>query len=204
MSEIKHIWFDMSNTLLRPNELHDQFLYATYAKAVGKPVSPELIKEYGEMHKKYKSNSAVFTTGLGLPPGYWQDKVQSADFTKMYTLMSPAVPVVLAKLQEKFAVSVFSNMRPKEMLAQIGIDTSWFAHFLSGADFKNPKPALDGFYKMVEITGLPAENILFVGDSVEKEMLPAKKVGMQTALVWQESPEADYSFKKFEDLLTLL
>lgn len=203
MPEIKHVWFDFSETLASINEEHEKFLYATYAQAVNKPVSPELINEYKEQYKKHKSNSAVFTSGLGLAPGYWQEKVHSADFGKMYSLKDPIIPQVLDAIRKKVPISIFSNMKMEKLLPHIGLDPSWFTYFISGSDFKNPKPALDGFYKMVEVTGLPAENILFVGDSVEKEMIPAKKVGLQTAIMWTKSDQADHSFQKFEDILTI-
>ncbi len=203
MPEIKHIWFDFSDTLASINEEHDKFLYATYGEVVGKPVSSELIEEFKKIHKIHKSNSAVFTTGLGLPPSYRQEKIQSANFEKMYALKSEIIPEVLDALRKKVPISIFSNMKMDKLLPHIGIPLSWFTHFLCGSEFKNPKPALDGFYKLVEVTGIPAENILFIGDSVEKEMIPAKKVGIQTAIVWTKSTEADYSFKNFEDILCI-
>jgi FMN phosphatase YigB (HAD superfamily) len=68
---------------------------------------------------------------------------------------------------------------------------------------KEPKPALEGFYKMIGLTREPAENILYIGDSLEKDIRPAKQVGLKTGLIWSQSNEADYSFKKFDDVLSL-
>ena len=68
---------------------------------------------------------------------------------------------------------------------------------------KERKPALDGFHAMVERSRLSAGQLLYVGDRIDADIKPAKQVGIQTCLVWSESPEADYSFKHFEDLLTI-
>ena len=50
---------------------------------------------------------------------------------------------------------------------------------------------------------LPPEEILYVGDRVKVDVLPAKELGIKTCLVWDKSDEADYSFEKFEDILSL-
>ncbi|MEK7190362.1 MAG: HAD family hydrolase [Patescibacteria group bacterium] len=200
---IKHIWFDFSDTLASISKEHDDFLYQSYAKVVGKDVSPELILEYKEMHKKFKSNSAVFTTDLGLPPGYWAKCIESKDPRTMYVIKDSNIPNVLNKLRKIIPISIFSNMKMEKLLPAIGLDISYFTYTVSGSDFKNPKPALDGFYKIIEVSKLPPENILFIGDSVEKEIIPVKKVGMIAGLMWSSSPEADYNFKNFSEILDL-
>ena len=71
-------------------------------------------------------------------------------------------------------------------------------------EVKKPKPALDGFRLVIELSKLPPENILFIGDSVEKEVLPAKSLGILTGLIWSFSPEADYCFNSFQEILELV
>ena len=83
----------------------------------------------------------------------------------------------------------------------LDIQLGWFTHILGPDVVKNPKPALDGFHKMVELSNVPAEAILYIGDDVEKDLVPAKQVGMQTGLLWKESQEADYCFKDFSHIL---
>ena len=86
----------------------------------------------------------------------------------------------------------------------LGIKLSWFVHILSASMLKEPKPALEGFYKMIELTGLPADEILYIGDHVEKDVRPAKRVGMRAGIVWKTSDEADFSFKTFDEILVFL
>lgn len=62
-----------------------------------------------------------------------------------------------------------------------------------------PKPDLAGFRKMVELSGADAGDVLYVGDKVNKDVLPAKQVGMQTCLLWAESPEADFCARTFPE-----
>ncbi|NOS66745.1 MAG: HAD family hydrolase [Candidatus Peribacteraceae bacterium] len=204
MKKIQHVWFDFSDTLAFITDAHRTLLYQSFADAVGEPVSPAVIEKFKELHKKYNSHSAVFTVGLGLLPGYWADCVQSADPATLYTLADPHLPQVLEQLHSLVPVSIFSNMRMETLLPAIGLKKEWFTQCLSGSEFKNPKPALDGFYKMIELSNLPPEHILFIGDSVQKEILPAKKVGMMTGIVWSTAPEADFSFCNFEEILVAI
>lgn len=171
---IKHIWFDFSETIAIPSEAHDKLLYETYASVVGKPVSSKLKSEYRKEHEKHKSNSAVFNY-LGLPAGYWSGVVNSKNPIELYKLADPNIPVVLDKLRQMLPISIFSNMRMDILLPAMAINPKWFTNFLSSADLKKPKPNPEGFYKIVEMSNLPANQVLFIGDSVEKEDVTCKE-----------------------------
>lgn len=201
---IKHIWFDFSETIIRlDKQAHEKLRYGSYAEVVGKPVTPELIEEYGSLFKIHKSHSAIFAS-LGLPDGYWSERYASADPSALLKLASPNIPDVLKRLGEIVPISIFSNVQADKFFPALGIDSTWFTYILGPKEVKNPKPALDGFKLMIELSNLPPENILFVGDSVEKELKPAKSLGLLTALMWNTSPEADYCFQDFEDIVKLV
>lgn len=78
-----------------------------------------------------------------------------------------------------------------------------FTHVISAGMIKEPKPALDGYYKMIEFSVLPPNEILYIGDDVGKDVLPAKQVGILTGLMWSKSDEADYCFGGFEEILNI-
>ena len=59
-------------------------------------------------------------------------------------------------------------MHIENILSSLGIDPTWFANILFGGIFQQPKPALEGFYHIVELSKLPADSILYIGDDVEK------------------------------------
>ncbi len=118
-----------------------------------------------------------------------------------------SIPQTLQKLRERVPISLFTNLLRSELdstLARIGLEKSWFTFALMGDDVKERKPALDGFYEMIRKSQLPAEEILYVGDRVNVDLLPAKSLGIQSCLVWGKSDEADYSMESFEELLNLL
>lgn len=205
MNEIKYIWFDFSETIasLR-KERHDRLRYESYAEVIGQAVTPELKKEYEELYEQYKHSNAAIFRSLGMESDYWSKRINSIEPDKLYTLAEPDIPKVLENLSSKLPISIFSNIRLENVLPALGIQNKWFTHILSSADVKEPKPALDGFYKMVELSQIPAEYILYIGDNVEKDVLPAKAVGVKAGLIFSSSDKADYNFNSFKDIETIL
>lgn len=201
---IKHLWFDFSDTIARINkEESEKIFHSSYATTVGKELTPELIHEYKELVKQYKSNSAVFAS-LGLPATFLADQTSKMDPHKIYQLIDAHIPEVVQKLKDIVPVSIFSNNRLDTLLPALSLELEWFTHILGPDAVKKPKPDLEGFNKMIELSGVPADEILYIGDNVEKDLVPAKKVGIATGLLWAQSSEADYCFADFQDILSLV
>lgn len=201
---IRHVWFDFSETLVfLKNERLDKLRHETYAEAVGRPVSNALKDELAGLYVKFnKSNAAIFHS-LGLPAYFWPDKVSTLPPGELYELADKNIPEVLQKLKQFVPISIFSNLELTKVLPGLGIQNEWFTHMLSSKVLEHLKPALDGYYKMIELSKLPAEQILYIGDDVGKDVRPAKEVGIKAGIMWKASNEADYSFKNFEEVLKL-
>lgn len=198
---IKHIWFDFSDTIGRINRnISNKILYELYAGAVGKEVNDELKKECAAAFEKHKSNSAIFTS-LGFPAGYLADAMNVVPPNELYSLTDPEIPEVIQKLQNVFPVSIFSNNRMDSILPALGVNLNWFTHILGPRDVKKPKPDLEGFRKMVEVSQVLPGEILYIGDDVHKDLMPAMEVGITTGLLWKESEHADYCFTSFRAIL---
>ena len=198
---IKHIWFDFSETLGSiTKEAHENLRHETYAKLVGKKINEDLRKEYEDLREKHKSNSAVFKS-LGKPVTFWAKLVGAVDPKTFYSLTDENIPNVLQEMSKIIPISIFSNIDADKILSTLGVDLKLFTHFISASEIDAPKPALEGFYKMIELSKLPAEEILYIGDHLEKDVIPAKKVGIKSGVVFEKIPEADYYFKDFKDIL---
>jgi len=201
---IKHLWLDFSDTIARTNkEALANIAHNSYAAIVGKPVGPELAAEYQALLAQHKSNAAVFAA-LGQPASFLADQAANYSPADLYTLTEDDVPAVIKQLTELVPVSIFSNNRLDTILPALGLEPSWFVHILGPDQVHKPKPALDGFYKMVELSGAPAGEVLYVGDDVAKDVLPAKQVGLRAGLLWANAPEADYCFANFGEILQLI
>lgn len=201
---IKHLWFDFSETIVfLQKDRHNQLRYETYAEIVNKPVNAELVEEFEELYKKFNHSNAAIFYSLGKPAGFWSDRVNSVPPSELYRLADPNIPEVLKKIKSLAPISIFSNIKLNNILPAVGINFEWFTHVISGGMVKDPKPALEGFYKIIELSQLPANQILYIGDNIGKDVLPAKKVGLKTGLMWIKSKEADYCFKNFEEILKI-
>jgi FMN phosphatase YigB (HAD superfamily) len=74
------------------------------------------------------------------------------------------------------------------------------------------KPDLKFFEKIVDVTGIPGNRIVYVGDRVDNDVIPARNAGMWTVLVrrglWAESQtqsaEADAAIHALTELPELL
>lgn len=201
---IKHIWFDFSETIaFLKKERHDRLRYETYSELVKKPMSDELISEYEKLYEKFNHSNAAIFRSFNQPSDFWSECVNSVKPSELYKLADESVPDVLQKLRELLPISLFSNIQLEKILVALDINPSWFTHILSAGMVKEPKPALHGFHKMVELSAVPAREILYIGDDVGKDVLPSKQVGIQAGLMWKKSDKADFSFENFQKILDL-
>jgi putative hydrolase of the HAD superfamily len=203
---IKEVWFDTNGTLYKETPEFDAALTTYVCKELGvvtgEADTAKLQALHKELYGKYSSNSAVFQS-LGMPADYWQGRFEEFDPN---TLLKPDVEIAetLRKLKDLLPLGVFTNARMymlEDMLRHLAIPSDFFTHKLSAVDVGKPKPDLAGFRRMVEISGVDAAEILYVGDKVSKDILPAKQVGMLTCLLWTQSPEADFCAANFPELL---
>lgn len=209
MSEIKHIWFDLAGTLYKEtdefNQVHDRFRYETYGKLLGISDPAQAKAEFLKAYEKAGSNSAVFRA-LGKPSNFWMNTLNDMDFTAVLK-PDPDVYETIARLKDLIPISIFTNFdttRLANLLAHLKISIDDFTYVISGDDIKERKPALDGFHAMIEKSKLPANEVLYVGDRVAVDVLPAKQLGIKTCLLYGDSPEADYQFNNFREILSIL
>lgn len=201
----KHIWFDFSETIAHVNKAeHDKLKYSTYAEVVGKSVGDELKKEFDKQYKLHNNSISDIFYSLGKPANWWSSQIATIDASKLFELAESDIPKVLLSIRKRVPISIFSNINLDKLLPALGLDTAWFDHILSSGVVRRPKPALDGFYKIVELSHLDPSQILYIGDDVGKDILPAKKVGLQTGIIWSQSSEATYSFSSFKEILDLV
>lgn len=201
---IKHIWFDFSETVaFLKKERQDRLRYETYSEVMGRPMSDELIAEYENLYKKFNHSNAAIFRSLGQTSNFWSERVNSVKPSELYELADKNVPKVLKRIKEFVPISLFSNIQLEKILKMLHINPRWFSNIINAAILKEPKPALDGFYKMVELSKIPAQEILYIGDDVGKDVRPAKQVGIQAGIIWKKSDEADYSFENFESILEI-
>lgn len=101
---------------------------------------------------------------------------------------------VIRALATSYKLGVISNFKRihlDHILAVLGLSSSMFGCGIVSEDMvEEIKPAREPFLKAVELSGDRPEQCLFVGNSIAKDMRPARQVGMATVLV-KASPTSD-------------
>lgn len=75
-------------------------------------------------------------------------------------------------------------------LSLLGLTVNIFAGIVTSEIVGETKPGTKGFQYILERSGQPAGNHLMVGDREDVDLVPAKKLGMHTCLVWSNTPSA--------------
>lgn len=206
MAAIRHVWFDLDGTLAVRNSdyatRHADLRHHTYAEVTGQPYTDALAEEYEALYRRHGSNSAVFKS-LGLPGDFWQ---QQSSLVGLNSFYHPRIDIIrtLQQLREQVPISLFTNGGRDEVariLQTIHVEPSWFTHVITGDDVTERKPALAGFNEIIRRSELPPAQILYVGDRVATDLLPAKSVGLRTCLVFSSSDESDYAIDNFADII---
>ena len=117
------------------------------------------------------------------------------------------------KKLKKFRHLVLTNRAHKgalEVLRALGVaDLKWrvFERIYSATeDFSAAKPDLVVFERVLAYTKLLADQHLMIGDRVEVDLMPAKKLGMKTCLVWGKSNDKsiDISIPRVYDIVKIV
>jgi HAD superfamily hydrolase (TIGR01549 family) len=206
---IKEIWFDLNGTLTlqTPEFLNaqDALCFEAYAEATQQPLGDNIKEEYREAYKEHGSKSAMFKT-LGMPKDFWPAYFNRLDEAEYYQPDERIYKTVDA-IRKVLPIGLLSNSEPDRVertLRTVNIDPAWFTHILNSSHISEPKPHPQGFELMIDCSNAKPEELVFVGDREDVDIIPAKRLGLITVMVWGRSNEADYSFDDFSGLLSLL
>ncbi|HAZ11485.1 MAG: hypothetical protein A2X86_10905 [Bdellovibrionales bacterium GWA2_49_15] len=113
---------------------------------------------------------------------------------------------VIKELRRRYELGIISNFSGN--LAKILNDFSLFSFFAFVLDSYHVglcKPGPEIFKRALERCDVPAEQTCFVGDNIERDIIPAKRLGMRTVLInpCLQKTEADYTLASVEELLIL-
>lgn len=110
----------------------------------------------------------------------------------------------LAQLKhDGIRLGLLSDLPPSTKLRHMGLD-GYFEFALCSESTGSLKPDSKPFKALIEHFDLPAENILYVGNSCAYDIEGAKNSGMRTALVSSRRSSfctADFVFQRWESLL---
>jgi len=142
-------------------------------------------------------NSSALLRGLGTKKGIKLDTQQWRDFAWLWYEPLSKIATTEHRLKETLAAiravrepplqlgilsNTFVNAHSLERhLKQLGL-LDFFTVRMYSYEFDFRKPDLRIFKIAAERIGEPAENIMYVGDRIDKDIIPALKIGMHAVL----------------------
>lgn len=123
-----------------------------------------------------------------------------------YIKTDPKLLEMFKKLSKFRHFLITNSMREDDKLTleKLGLPETIFERIITVEDTQEPKPSLSPFKLLLKITGLPPKAHLYVGDREKVDIEPAKRLGMKTILVWEESKIADLSIPTVYDIVGVL
>lgn len=218
---VKAIIFDLDNTLIDFMKMKKEACKAAVKAMIKKGLKLPFRKAFKELMKTYfevgiESNKAFekFLEKQGvenekiLAAGIQAYLEEKKKFLKPY----PKVKLVLKKLKKMGIKVVIVTDAPKvkasQRIASLGIE-NYLDLLIGKEDTKKEKVTSKPFELAAKKLKLDTKEILVVGDSIKRDVKPAKKIGMKTVLAKygqteREKGKADFEIGKFEDLLKVI
>ncbi len=216
---IKAIFFDTTGTLYQSTEYEAEANVKTFeliakVKNVTQKEAEELFRQR-KKELKQKQDSVTKTMVIesyGASRDDFQNALGSIDATK-YVSQDEELVQMLERLSKKYKLGVITNcgrLMITNIFDAIGFGNHFFDYLITSADVNRSKPYPDPFKKAIEISGVNPTECVYVGDSLRKDMRPAKKEGFQTVWVNNESKEDESvnviinSIYKIEEIVKMI
>jgi len=193
MHKIKAIAFDIDNTLYPTAE----FIKLARSSAITAMIAAGLKKDRKKVEEKLskiiRKHSSNFPHHYDILLKEFRIKerernkliahaVHAQHNAKLILQPYPDVPATLVRLRDEgfrlYAASDGFAVKQNEKLIRTGLFYKFHDIFIT-QDLKCPKNE-DFFRKIIKLTGISAENFAMVGDRLDSDIKPAKKVGMHT------------------------
>lgn len=133
---------------------------------------------------------------LGVPGESFQDAAAALDPSSLLADSPPVGPLLTTLRERDIEVGVLSNFKEslvRKVFACLGADWSQVDASICVEDGLPIKPDPAPFGVVCERLGVKPEQAMFVGDSIAKDLTPAKSLGMITVLVESGEPDGDPS-----------
>lgn len=196
LKDIKILIWDFDGTLYKPNPLlwHDvrEGEYQTIINHTGW-TRDKAEKEFQKLHKiSVTSATEVAAVLSGITIVDAAVEMEQYFDRRKYVKHDEELIRLFKKLRgfRHFTLANGVITRQKETLGVLGVHPDTFKEMITSETVGFTKPHEAGFRYILDKTGLPPEHHLMIGDREAVDLVPAKKLGMKTCLVWSDTPSA--------------
>ncbi|MBS3149017.1 HAD family hydrolase [Candidatus Woesearchaeota archaeon] len=196
---VRHICFDIDGTLYglpQYPKLEEKIFDAmarTIAQLTEFPLDDVRV-QFKQRYAKLDSNGRVFKT-YGLDPNIARGVLASVNIPSFLERDERLVGLFENLKLKGVPLSYYSNnsyATAQEILSRIGLRSEYFLFQLTGEHFLKDGKSVAGFEELVRRAQVASNEVMYVGDRMQIDILPAKKAGLKTALVvWGKEPKED-------------
>ncbi|WP_105141886.1 HAD family hydrolase [Streptococcus suis] len=183
LSMDKWLFFDIGSTLVDESEALNDFIDRCVEKLSKEGVLISK-KDYqdGLLTVAKRGGDPIRETWAYFSPNQSERPRWSHDKEKLF----PSVKSVLKTLGKKYRLGIIANQGKdlRYRLEQFGI-LERFEVIVGSADFDLYKPDVKIFLYALEESGASPDQSIYIGDRVDNDIIPAKKLGMKTIRVKQ-------------------
>lgn len=192
---IKAIFFDTSDTLYHNPEFEEaQKKQPIKQLSEKKDIALEEAKElFNKTKEKLKETTGHVTKvatmmELGISRVDMQNYLAKLNPTEFLEKDEKLISII-DNLSNKFKLGIITNINNKllfKTLDAIGLLKENFDYIVSVDNTETSKPNDEPFQKAIELADVTPSECVYIGDSLTKDIIPAKKNGMNTILISKE------------------
>ena len=156
-----------------------------------------------------KNTSAYIFKELGVSRQKYFEVINSVEPKELVEPHKNCVET-LELLSKDNTLVTYSNTPRKALLKTleaIGVE-KYFKNNYSAEDFEESKPSTNNLKKIMKKEGFEIENTILIGNSIEKDIIPPHKLGIEAILFdpynkYPETREADYVIKDLVEIVRI-
>ena len=204
-SEIDVIGFDLDNTLYEPNPEMDELIREYVCRKAGMRLGRDyesLRKEFDEIYVEIQSGRKTLEIlGVSGAKEMVQEALENSNLASLLK-KDERLNAMLKKLsssRDLFLITGSSEKLALEKLEAIGLNPFIFKRSVYA---ESPLEGRDGsaFRHVAKALGTAFDRMMFVGDREKTDVIPAKNLGIKTAMVNNRSVLADFNLKDIYEL----
>ena len=212
VNHIKAIGFDLDGTLYKANDEIFNHIQEYIARRAAKILG----REYEEVKREFDINYAEFQSAskslekmnVAYPESIVQDALEKADVASILSKDKRLVALIdkLRLKRRVFMITSSPNRDAIKKIKALGLNHNVFHPFLCAEESIQKKVSRrdhSAFRYISSMLNADFSEMMFVGDREGTDIIPAKELGITTAIVNAKSEHADYQLKSIYDLVKI-
>ena len=201
MGYCKWIFFDIGSTLVDESECYEvRYKETTEGTNISYQEFKDKVIEFAATYDNPYKEAVQF---FGLQKTKWYKELENP---------YPFTESVLAELSQKYKLGIIANQSAgsEKRLENWGIG-KYFDLVIASAEEGVEKPDSKIYQIALDRAGCESRNAVMVGDRLDNDIIPAKKIGMKTIWVKQsfatyqlDSYIPDYTVQTLKDIISVL